>query len=156
MPRPDQRVTFRFEGSKTISRKIRQVVGRLPRDNAEATFEEAEAIAQDARDNYVPVDRGDLRDSIKATRGAPLGQVESARDAASTVEAGGPDAPYALTVHEHPSSADPPTWKGKRIVFQPDGRGPKFIERPMREASRGMAERLARQVERTLREMLSR
>jgi hypothetical protein len=59
------------------------------------------------------------------------------------IVAGGASAPYALAVHENPSAHDPPTWKGKTITFGPPGRGPKFLEKPLRKIKGDLAQRLA-------------
>ena len=60
---------------------------------------------------------------------------------------GGAAAAYAQAVHEHPSSSSPPSWKGKIIKFRGGRqRGVKYLERPMRFHSIGMAGRIARGV----------
>jgi hypothetical protein len=62
---------------------------------------------------------------------------------------GGPAAPYALAVHEHLSKHSPPSWQtaersGGGVRFNPPGRGPKYLEKPLMEARRTLARDLAR------------
>jgi hypothetical protein len=56
---------------------------------------------------------------------------------------GGPAAAYALPVHEHPSRSSPPSWRGGGVTFHPAGRGPKYLERPLFEELRTMAQDMA-------------
>jgi len=97
---------------------------------------EGQAILEAAKAS-VPVDKGELRDS---------GAVSSvtAEGGAFSIAVGfgsGPSAPYAAAVHETPSAYDPPSWRRTPPHFRVGG--PKFLERPIKEASEGMAERIA-------------
>ena len=92
--------------------------------------------------DFVPVDLGNLRSS---------GHVEDPEFTRASVSVrlvyGGPSAPYALAVHEHPSDSSPPSWREGDVEFHPSGRGPKYLERPLLEAIPGLPVRLARRMQ---------
>lgn len=104
-----------------------------------------------SKSEFVPVDLGTLRASgtVKPVK-------RSGTNYSVTLYYGGPSAPYALAVHEHPSEHSPPSWRGKgvedilavrtRIPWSLDGRGPKYLERPLLQAMDGMAERLGARI----------
>lgn len=135
--------------SSEIMAKIRKL-SKLMRSQIEtALVEEAEAIAQRSKDEFVPVDSGKLRDSIQVISSLEQGRSEKGQftesaDISVTISAGGPDVPHAVAVHETPSDHDPPTWEGKEIKFTRGG--PKYLERPLLEAENGLIERIAAKV----------
>jgi len=97
--------------------------------------EEANTVLDAARAS-VPVDKGELRDSGAVS---PV----TVEGSAFTVAVGfgsGPSAAYAAAVHETPSPFDPSSWRTTPPHFRVGG--PKFLERPIKEASEGMAERI--------------
>lgn len=113
--------------SKEVARKVKA-----------APLNEAYAIMEDSKENYVPVDKGDLKDSGKVTpnvRGNNISIALTYGDEKTN--------DYAAAIHEHPSEASPPSWKGVEVNFHPSGRGPKYLEKPLKNAVKGMAERLA-------------
>jgi hypothetical protein len=97
----------------------------------------------------------------KAKRGTPVapdggtlrasGHVQepkiTRRNVSVTLGFGGAAADYALAVHEHPSRHSPPSWKGKTIHWNAAGTGPHFLSRPMKEAQKGLARRLAKSLD---------
>ena len=104
----------------------------------EAIFDEATAIIDDAKENYVPFETGGLK--------------ESGRVSALTIEDnnawvefgfGGPGMPRAVAIHENPSKYDPPTWRGKTVTWHQGG-GSKYLERPTLAAVPGMGARLVK------------
>lgn len=132
--------------------RVRRIVDRLPDDIGAALQLEAEQIMEKSKERYVPVDMGTLRDS---------GTVEPPEKFITHVQVQmhygeGAAAPYAIAVHEHLSSTSPPTWQGKGtassnqrtapspgvVTFHPAGRGPKYLEKPLLQAVKGMERRL--------------
>lgn len=146
--------TFVLEGEEEMVAKLRAIVADFPDKVVRALRWEAEQIMTKSKRAYVPVDLGVLKSS---------GHVEKAerkgKDVSVAMNYGGAAAPYALAIHEHPSPHSPPSWKGKGAedlrsvrtgeqwsTAQEGGRGPKYLERPMNQATAGMAKRIARAV----------
>jgi hypothetical protein len=132
-----------------ISAKMRELTKLMKQQIEQALTEEAEAIVKRAKEEFVPVDSGKLRDSIQVVSGVEQGRSEkgqftSSADISVAVSAGGQDVPHAVVVHETPSGFDPPTWEGKEIKFTRGG--PKYLERPLLEAENGMVNRIAAKV----------
>lgn len=134
---------FTLKGAESLSRALEDIRLSLRTKLDAAVGEEADAILDDAKANYVPVDKGDLRDSGTVTENKIVtlsGPIEY------TISFGsGESAAYAVTVHEHPSEHDPASWKKAGAVNFHKG-GPKFLEIPFRKAATGMAERIAAKV----------
>ena len=128
----------------SMIRELERVKRSLCVQVRNALVEEGEAILERSKDEFVPIDLGALHDSGDIT------VVEDGTvDGLQVVLSYGNDktAPYALAVHEHPSGASPPSWEGKEIKFQRGSNyGTKYLERPLLEAEKGMAERLGRKV----------
>lgn len=125
-------------------REMRQQVAKLNRTLSRAleaaVKDECESILTRSKAEFVPVDQGTLRDDsgVEVTR-EPNGEVTG-----SIYYGKGDAAPYALAIHEYPSSHNPPTWPdGTPITFHPPGRGPKYLELPFNEAQDGMIQRIA-------------
>lgn len=150
---------FEFKGIEKMSGKLKKIAANHPDRVAAALRIEGELIMTDSKRNYVPVDLGVLRSSGHVgpvTRGGKMG-----REMSITLSYGGAASAYALAVHEHPSPHSPPSWrKGKLggkgggrtgvrlggVVFNPRGRGPKYLEKPLKKALRGMAARVAKRI----------
>lgn len=95
---------------------------------ADLLYARGETIALDSKQNYVPVDKSTLQNSIHAE--APV--IEGAQ-ASVRIVAGGPAADHAEAVHEHLSEHSPPSWKvaeaeGRPVKFTQGG--PKYLEKP--------------------------
>lgn len=131
-------VDFKLRGAKEMQRKMESLAKRFPDRIKNALQIEAEKIATRSKNEFVPVDLGTLRSSIHVEE-----PIRKGKDIEVTIAAGGAAAPYALTVHEYPSDYDPPSWKGGEVEFSPPGRGPKYIERPLKQAIKGMSNRIA-------------
>lgn len=89
-------------------------------------FREAETIMA-AADPLIPVapDGG----TLKASGYVELPVIEG-NEVSVTMGFGGAASAYALALHEHPSDASPPSWKGKELHFSVEGTGTKYLERP--------------------------
>ena len=130
--------TVKITGTKEVIANLNKLARRSPFGAAVALFKEAESIMTASKESFVPVapDGGILKAS---------GQVEipdiTLVGASVTMGYGGDASAYALAVHEHPSKHSPPTWKGKQINWNVGG--PKYLEKPLRNAMPGMAVRLA-------------
>lgn len=122
-----------------MARELRSIARKYPAKIGAALFLEANLIVTEAKRRFTPVDEGTLRGSGKALPPVGMGITTEVMmtfgDAASA---------YALAVHEHPSTHSPPSWKGKKINWNVTGTGPKYLERPMMDAIKGMPARLAR------------
>ena len=108
-------------------------LGALPAQTLKATgaflYREGEAIIGDAKESYVPVDLGILRDS---------GHVGLPDISGSRVQVeigfGGAAQDYAAIVHED------------LTANHPNGGGPKYLERPLLAHGADMASRMADEV----------
>lgn len=130
--------SLKVRGAATMARKIRGIAKAQPDKVLNALYLEAELVLADSKRNYVPIDLGTLRNSGYVAPPEREGTKISVR-----FGFGGAAAAYAIAVHETPSKYDPPSWKGKTIQFRRKGRGPKYLEKPLKEALKGMAERIA-------------
>jgi len=137
-------VTFDANALAAMKAKMAAITEQTRARSASAVYVEANLIMTNAKQNFVPVDLGTLRNS------GTVSQPIIAEDGTISIKLyfGGAAAPYALAIHEHPSSFDPPSWRGKPILnFRgKQGRGPKYLEYPLRQAENGMAERLAARI----------
>jgi hypothetical protein len=120
---------FQIEGLDRVLQRAELTVRDIGRELAAATYEEAEAIMADSKENYVPIDLGTLKNS---------GYVEPPQIEGDTIVVrmgyGGAAKAYALAVHEHLSEHSPPSWKkagGAGVTFSPSDHGPKYLERPL-------------------------
>jgi len=130
-------ITLRITGVSQMQQRLKDVKRAVRAELKKAVRLEGELIKTDAQTNYIPVDFGTLLDS------AIVNPVEETLTTVTVrISVGGASAPYALAIHEHPDF-DPPSWEGKTIKFNPEGRGPKFLELPMNAAIAGMATRIA-------------
>lgn len=143
---------FSLRGVSDLQRRIKDISSQARSNLSDAAMEEAESIVTEAKERYVPVREGKLRDSIRATKGHLSqgrdegGRFTSGSEIEIVISAGGDDIPYAVTIHEHPSPHDPPTWDGVSVQFNPPGTGPKFLELPLNSSIQGMADRVGSKV----------
>lgn len=137
-------IDFKLKGSKAMQRKIQRIASSNVDRIATALRIEAELIMTKSKQKHVPVDLGTLRSS------GFVNDVErSGRDLSVTLGYGGAASAYALAVHEHPSSASPPSWQGKSamsINWRIEGRGPKYLEFPLMQAVPTMLGRMAKRL----------
>lgn len=134
--------SFELRGTKAMQRRIRVLASQFPNRVEQALRIEAELILTRSKRDFVPVDLGPLRAS-----GFVHDVERKGKELSVTLAFGGAAAPYAIAVHEHPSAHSPPSWEGKAISdigkWSEDGRGPKYLERPLMAAVAGMARRIA-------------
>ena len=122
---------------KLLSQKNKEFV-----DKAKTAIEaEMQIVANTSKFSFVPVDKGKLSKSIKVRKAKVR-----AKDISVAIVAGGQGIPYAVAVHEHLSPSSPPSWRGVTVRFNPSGRGPKFLEKPLRMAAGGMGKRIATRI----------
>jgi hypothetical protein len=113
---------------------------------AAGLYTRAEAIMGDSKDNYVPVDEAILKGSGHVEQ-----PVISGNEVSVTMGYGGPAAAYALVVHEYPDGPMPLAWSvaqftGHGVHFHPEGRGPKYLEKPVMAAMPSLPQELAADV----------
>jgi len=103
-------MTITITGTREIERILRQLGERAPREAAKALYETAEEIMADSKENYCPVDTGNLRGTGNVQQPA-IGRNDV------SVELGY-NADYAAVVHE------------LLDVYHPVGQA-KFLETPI-------------------------
>jgi hypothetical protein len=128
-----------WKGEADVRAKIKAIAQQYPRRIAGALYRRAGYVMTDSQANYVPVDLAALRDS-----GFVLKPVRTGPNISVVLGFGGPASAYAIAVHEHPSSFDPPSWKGTQVTFSPSGHGPKYLEKPLYKAAATLQADLAR------------
>lgn len=139
-----------LKGGKAMLAKLARIEAKFPDRTEGALRIEAEYIRTDSVQNYVPKNLSALAGAIHVQP-----PTRNGNDIEVKIVAGGPSAPYALSVHEHPSEHSPPSWQGKGVedILSVRGRkpwsldegqrGPKYLERPLNKRVKGMAERIA-------------
>jgi hypothetical protein len=110
----------------TLSKNIEKLRTRFGKHVDGALYRVGEQIMSDAKQHYVPVDLGPLKNSGFVDR-----PVHEGRKTIVRLSFGGAASAYALAIHEHPSQYSPPSWKGVIVTFSPTGTGPKYLERPL-------------------------
>ena len=114
-----------IEGGDALARKLQEMGAKAMPLAAQALRMEAEAIMADSKSRYVPVDTGVLRAS------GVVGTPTVDRDGAEVrMGYGGAAEGYAVIQHE-------------MMDYKHAVGGPKYLERPLLEAAKGMAARLA-------------
>lgn len=139
---------FELRGVSDLHTRLR-AIDQSTRDGLDdAAEEEANDIVARAKE-LVPIKSSDLHDSIRVVKGNlsqgrnNLGRFTEGSAIEVIVTAGDDSIPYTLAIHEHPSPHDPPSWEGVNVKFNPEGRGPKFLERPFLDSVQGMTNRVA-------------
>lgn len=141
------KLTVDVKGLKETQAVLKKLGDVGPILLAESLFKEGERIMGDSKENYVPVDSGNLRST---------GHVELPKISGSkvTVELGygGPAAAYALAVHENQRA-------GKTGGVSPQGKPYKtwakvgqwkYLETPFKQAVKGMDSRIAKDLKKKL------
>lgn len=130
---------FKLTGVSHVAGAIRRIGRKFPDRVDKATKTEADNIMRRSKEEFVPVDAGELRDSGKVSEPERHGDVHSVTMAYG--EGGAQE--YAAAVHETPSGMDPPSWRGAEVSFNKAGTGAKYLERPLMEAANGMFGRVS-------------
>ncbi len=131
-------LTFTMEGLDQLTRRLTKSGKLSPQAMAGPLKLEAELIMTKAK-NLTPVDLGTLRAS-----GHVKNPVITRNTARVLLGFGGAASAYALAVHEHPSRHSPRSWQGG-VSFTSGG--PKYLERPVKEARKGFGRRVARHLD---------
>lgn len=131
----------KLQGSREMAAFLRSEAKAAPLRFAGAIYRVGSHIMTRSQRDFVPVQYGALRDS---------GRVQAPKREGTNIYVdltyGGPAIPYAFAVHEHPSKASPPSWRGRRVTFHPSGHGPQYLTRPVVEASGTFLPDLMREV----------
>lgn len=135
-------VKLSIQGLIAIQKRVDAKIEELKRAKKQALKVEAELIMTRSKKEFVPVDLGTLRAS-----GMVGNPVEVGDNLTVTLSYGGAAAAYATAIHEHPSSATPPSWEGKELTFTKPNTGHKYLERPLNEAQNGLLERIAKRID---------
>ncbi len=128
-------------GLDALEQTLQQFGDKAMAESANLLNARAETIALDSKQNYVPVDKSTLQNTIHAE--APV--IEGTQ-ITNRIVAGGPAADYAEAIHEHLSEHSPASWKaavasGKGVHFKQGG--PKFLERPFLEGIKTLGQFIA-------------
>ena len=131
-------ITFTMEGLDQLTRRLDKSGKLSAQAMAGPLFLEAGLIMTKAI-KLTPVDVGTLQTSGKVQR-----PKITRTTATVTLGFGGAASAYALAVHEHPSKHSPPSWdEGASFTSG----GPKYLERPVKEARKGFGRRVARHLD---------
>ena len=131
-------ITFTMEGLDKLTRRLDKSGKLSPHAMAGPLKLEAELIMTKAK-KLTPVDLGTLRASGHVKK-----PVITRKTAKVLLGFGGAASAYALAVHEHPSRSSPSSWRGG-VSFTSGG--PKYLERPVKEARKGFGRRVARHLD---------
>jgi hypothetical protein len=134
-------IKIQVTGLGAALNRLQELGDRAPEAAATllTNFVNTQVIAP-AKDEYVPVDTGALRATIQASEPVVGGTKVSV-----SVSAGGPSAPYALSVHENPRSGQTGgvSPQGKKYKSWARVGGWKFLELPALAAATSSAGWLA-------------
>ena len=147
-----------FTGAEAMIANLERIGRKADNEAGKALFEMGQIIMGRSKRDFVPQSPPRTRKKgekgkNRAGTGNPLkssGNVQrpkrsgfGGKDIEVTLEYGGPAAPYALAIHDHPSGASPPSWEGKTLNFYLGGEhGTKYLERPLLEAAPTLARKL--------------
>ncbi len=131
-----------LKGQAAMRRKLDRIIARFPDEVIRALFLEAELIMTRSKRRFVPVgDSGNLQSTGLVAKPERRG-----RSISVVLAYGSSATPYALAVHEQsPTSPhNPPTWRGKRIMFR-QGRA-QYLRTPLMEAVPTLAKKIAARI----------
>ncbi len=131
-------LTYVMEGLDVLNRRLEKTGKRSADAMAGPLFLEAQLIMTEAK-KLTPVDQNPLRSSGHVKR-----PKITRTKAEVTLGFGGAASAYALAIHEHPSRHSPPSWKDGASFTSG---GPKYLERPVKEAKKGFGRRVARHLD---------
>jgi hypothetical protein len=135
-------ITLTVTGTDALKAALANLGEKAKPQVAAALYQEAEEIMRVAKERYVPVDHGVLRNSGFVQQPTIDGD-----DISVTLGFGGVAKAYAIAIHEHPSGSSPRSWRiaeaaGRPVNFSPSGAGPKYLERPLLEAAKNLVAHL--------------
>lgn len=128
---------------RNMNRKLGNIAKRYSRLIPGVMNEQAEEVLKDSRENYVPVDTTALKYDSRVRE---VESVHGGWNSVQIVYGEGEAAAYALAVHEHLSEFSPYSWRNVKnppVKFHPDGRGPKYLEKPLNKKAGTMQRELA-------------
>lgn len=147
-------ITIELIGDRALSAAY-QALGNLALPVvSQSLYETGNVIIADAKENYVPVDFGHLRASGFVDE--PVVQGPSTTVALGF---GGPDVPYALSVHENPRAGRTfglgPLRHGKQVIYKHYAQVGmwKYLELPWKASGAQLLEHLAESLEAAVTEM---
>jgi hypothetical protein len=111
-----------------VAQRLLAFSKQFPIALTEVVYKNAEEIKEQAVRNAPEGESGNLRAS------ADVEMHFDGDEVVAEISFGGPSAPYAVVVHEHPSDISPPSWQGKVINWHPSGTGPKYLEKALQGA----------------------
>ncbi len=124
-----------IRGVTAMTGRLAVVRAKLIGDSRQSVRNEAKRVFP-VTQRRVPFDKGNL----KSTGRVRDAQVKGFNVGSQIIY----DGPQALAIHEHESPASPGVWRGKTLNFTTAGTGVDYVGGPLREASSGMDERLAK------------
>lgn len=146
-------------GDADMLKALRRIAAKVPSVAAAALYMEGERVMRRSKNEFVPVGPPMMGGALKRSgmvdppaRGLdPEQSGAGPRDWVVKLSYGGEAMDYALAVHEHFSEHTPRSWRvamahGKTIQFRLKGTGPKYLEKPLMDAQRGLDERIAEKV----------
>lgn len=132
-------MSIKWKGLNEFRRRLEDSRADALKDLGRALFVEGERIMTVSKRDFVPIDFGTLYSSAQVRKPHFRGT-----RAEVLLGYGGAASAYALAIHEHPSKHSPPSWEDG-VSFNVGG--PKYLERPVNDAAKGLAERLGRHLE---------
>lgn len=136
-------VKFKLTGAVPMIGRIAKAQTRLAQGSARALAAEATAVFK-ASQLLVPELTGELKSSGNVSQVATGSSLVNGAPSLSVTITYGP-LPHTLAVHEHPSKHSPPSWAGG-VTFR-NGRGPKFLERPLFDRAQNMDSTIAKAIQ---------
>lgn len=129
-------------GGGAVRARISREAQAFPGKVAKAIHRRAEIIMGRSKNEFVPVDLGNLKNDGRV--GSP--EIEGTTISVTMGYGEGAAASYALAVHEHLSPSSPPSWQiaeaqGHPVTFTIGG--PKYLELPLMQASGTLAADIA-------------
>ena len=138
-------ISLTWTGDKEFEAFVKRAPNKALLALAGSLHLEGETIMTNSIDNYVPKDDGTLANSGFVTEPDTKGTRTIV-----TLGFGGSAAAYALAVHEHVGKhvglPSPRSWWGKEIHWSVAGSGPKYLEKPVLEAKKGLDQRMGRRI----------
>jgi hypothetical protein len=122
--------------SSVLTRKLRNAGPEVVHAAAASLYQSAEAVMTSAKEEYVPVDTGALRDSGFVE----LPEIDGS-NVLVTMSFGGPAVDYAVIVHEDMTAR------------HPHGGGPKYLQQPLEQRLDEINNKLIEDMNRAMEEL---
>ena len=140
-----------IEGVERMQAKLRAISRGVDRDAPRALFGIGQVIMARSKREFVPVQgpgKKGNRNPAGALRASGIVQqpVGTGKLTSVSLEYGGPSAPYAAAIHNHPSGASPPSWNGKTLKFYLGGDRTGYLSKPLMEAVPALPRQLGKSI----------